>query len=322
MKTPSHPAILRHVTEPAQGVIGRGVVAKGLQKSYGPVKAVRGIDLVVQAGETVALLGPNGAGKTTTIDMVLGLSRPDSGKVNVFGLAPPDAVRAGLVGGMLQVGSLVSDLTVRELVSMVASLYPKPLPVAGVLQSTGLAEISERRTQDLSGGQTQRVRFAVAVVGDPELLVLDEPTVALDVEGRREFWASMRAVAARGKTVLFATHYLEEADAFADRVVLVARGKVVADGTPNEIKAKVGSRTIRARLPGVDVSELTSLPGVASADRRGDDVVLSCRDSDVALRALLGRYEGARDIEVRGGSLEDAFIELTSEEGAELEGAR
>jgi ABC-2 type transport system ATP-binding protein len=322
LKTPSHPAILRHVTEPAQGVIGRGVVAKGLQKSYGPVKAVRGIDLVVQAGETVALLGPNGAGKTTTIDMVLGLSRPDSGKVNVFGLAPPDAVRAGLVGGMLQVGSLVSDLTVRELVSMVASLYPKPLPVAGVLQSTGLAEISERRTQDLSGGQTQRVRFAVAVVGDPELLVLDEPTVALDVEGRREFWASMRAVAARGKTVLFATHYLEEADAFADRVVLVARGKVVADGTPNEIKAKVGSRTIRARLPGVDVSELTSLPGVASADRRGDDVVLSCRDSDVALRALLGRYEGARDIEVRGGSLEDAFIELTSEEGAELEGAR
>ena len=310
------------MTEPAQGVIGRGVVAKGLQKSYGPVKAVRGIDLVVQAGETVALLGPNGAGKTTTIDMVLGLSRPDSGKVNVFGLAPPDAVRAGLVGGMLQVGSLVSDLTVRELVSMVASLYPKPLPVAGVLQSTGLAEISERRTQDLSGGQTQRVRFAVAVVGDPELLVLDEPTVALDVEGRREFWASMRAVAARGKTVLFATHYLEEADAFADRVVLVARGKVVADGTPNEIKAKVGSRTIRARLPGVDVSELTSLPGVASADRRGDDVVLSCRDSDVALRALLGRYEGARDIEVRGGSLEDAFIELTSEEGAELEGAR
>jgi ABC-2 type transport system ATP-binding protein len=311
-------ASLRHVTVLAQdGSVAKGIVARGLRKSYGHVKAVRGIDLVVPAGETVALLGPNGAGKTTTIDMILGLSRPDAGEVRVFGLPPAEAVRAGLVGGMLQVGSLVRDMTVRELVSMVAALYPHPLPVDEVLKAAGLSEIEGRHTQDLSGGQAQRVRFAVAVVGGPELLVLDEPTVALDVEGRRDFWAAMRAVAARGKTVLFATHYLEEADAYADRVVLIAKGRIVADGTPNEIKARVRTRTIRATLPGPSVAELSALAGVAAADRRGDDVVLQCSDSDLALRALLSAYSDAREIEVRGGSLEDAFIELTAEETEE-----
>jgi ABC-2 type transport system ATP-binding protein len=297
---------------------GRGVAATGLYKSYGPVRAVRGVNLVVPAGQTVALLGPNGAGKTTTIDIILDLLRPDAGQVSVFGMTPAGAVRAGLVGGMLQVGSLTRDLTVRELVRMVAGLYPSPLRVDEVLKATGLTDIGGRYTQDLSGGQSQRVRFAMAVVGDPALLVLDEPTVALDVEARREFWASMRAVAAQGKTVLFATHYLEEADAFADRVVLMARGQVVADGTPNEVKARVGTRTIRATLPGPSVAELASLPGVAGAERRGDDVVLQCSDSDVALRGLLSRYPDARDIEVRGGSLEEAFLELTSEEAEQV----
>jgi ABC-2 type transport system ATP-binding protein len=290
----------------------RGVVASGLHKSYGPVKAVRGVDLVVPPGQTVALLGPNGAGKTTTIDMVLGLLKPDAGEISVFGLPPDGAVHSGLVGGMLQVGSLTRDLRVRELVSMVAGLYPAPLRVDEVLTATGLDEVAGRYTQDLSGGQAQRVRFAMALVGNPALLVLDEPTVALDVEARREFWASMRAVAAQGKTVLFATHYLEEADNFADRVVLMARGQVVADGTPNEVKAKVGTRTIRATLPGPPAALLASLPGVAGADRRGDDVVLQCTDSDMALRALLLQYPDAHDIEVRGGNLEEAFLELTS----------
>ena len=306
-------ASLADVVGAAQGdIAAHGVVATGLHKAYGPVKALSGVDLEIPAGQTVALLGPNGAGKTTTIDIVLGLLRPDAGEVKVFGLPPGAAVRAGLVGGMLQVGSLVRDMTVRELVSMVGGLYPRPLCVDEVLEATGLLEISGRYTQDLSGGQAQRVRFAIAVVGDPALLVLDEPTVALDVEARREFWASMRGVAARGKTVLFATHYLEEADAFADRVVLMARGRVVADGTPNEVKAKVGTRTIRATLPGPSVAELVALPGVAAAERRGDDVVLQCTDSDLALRALLSRFGEARGIEVRGGSLEEAFVELTS----------
>jgi ABC-2 type transport system ATP-binding protein len=291
-----------------------GVVVSGLRKSFGDVKAVQGVDIAIGAGSTVALLGPNGAGKTTTIDMVLGLQRPDAGRISVFGRTPTAAVKAGLVGGMLQVGSLVKDLTIRELVKMVAGLYPKPLDVDEVLQIAGIADIAERRTNKLSGGQAQRVRFAIALVADPDLLVLDEPTAALDVEGRRDFWASMRAVAARGKTVLFATHYLEEADAYADRVVLMARGKVVADGSPADIKAKVGSRTITADFPGADAAALGSLPGVSAVETRADGVILRCSDSDAALRALLPAFPDARNIEVRGGSLEEAFIELTGAE--------
>ncbi|HUC12876.1 MAG TPA: ABC transporter ATP-binding protein, partial [Acidimicrobiales bacterium] len=210
-------------------VDAQGVVISGLHKSFGEVKAVQGVDISIAPSSTVALLGPNGAGKTTTIDMLLGLQRPDAGRITVFGRTPTDAVKAGLVGGMLQVGSLVKDLTIRELVKLVAGLYPKSLDVEEALQIAGIADIADRRTNKLSGGQAQRVRFAIALVADPELLVLDEPTAALDVEGRRDFWASMRGVAARGKTVLFATHYLEEADAYADRVVLMARGRVVAD---------------------------------------------------------------------------------------------
>jgi len=294
--------------------VGEGVVLVGLRKSFGNVRAVRGVDITIRRGETVALLGPNGAGKTTTIDMLLGLLPPDAGRVSVLGHSASEAVRAGLVGGMLQVGSLLRDLSVRELVSMVASLYPNPLDVSAVLATAGLSEVAGRRTQALSGGQSQRVRFAISLVGNPELLVLDEPTAALDVEGRRDFWASMRGVAASGKTVLFATHYLEEADAYADRVILMARGKVVADGTPTEIKARVGARTVRATSPGAQPEQLEKLPGVSAAEVHGDGVILRCTSSDSALRAFLAAYPMARDIEVRGGSLEEAFIELTTDD--------
>jgi ABC-2 type transport system ATP-binding protein len=291
-----------------------GIVLSRLSKSYGNVRAVRSVDLMIAPGETVALLGPNGAGKTTTIDMVLGLTRPDSGSVSLFGMSPAQAVAAGVIGGMLQTGSLIEQLTVRELVTMVASLYPHPLGVDEVLQLTGTAEFADRLSTRLSGGQTARVRFAIALVADPDLLLLDEPTAAMDVEARREFWATMRAVAARGKTVIFATHYLEEADAFADRIVLLARGEVVADGPATEIKAKVGGRTIRATLPGAGVAELAALPGVTNAERHGDAVILTCADSDAALRALLGGFLAARDIEVHGSGLEEAFLALTADE--------
>ena len=221
-----------------------GIRVRGLVKSYrgpqGPIRAVRGIDVSIAVGETVALLGPNGAGKSTTIDILLGLARPDVGTVSVFGLSPREAVDAGFVGAMLQTGGLIRDLSVRELVAMIASLYPDPMDVAEALEVTGLTAIAGQRTHKLSGGQTQRVRFALAIVCNPDLLVLDEPTVALDVEGRREFWSIMREFAARGKTVLFATHYLEEADANADRAVLMAHGRIVADGPTTEIKARRG----------------------------------------------------------------------------------
>jgi ABC-2 type transport system ATP-binding protein len=289
------------------------VVLSNLSKSYRDVQAVRSIDLTIAPGETVALLGPNGAGKTTTIDMVLGLTRPDSGTVSLFGMSPGEAAAAGVVGGMLQTGSLVDYLSVRELVSMVASLYPRPLDVDDALALSGCAEFADRRTTKLSGGQAQRVRFAIALVADPDLLLLDEPTAALDVEARRDFWSSMRAVAARGKTVIFATHYLEEADAFADRIVLLAHGSVVADGPPGEIKARVGGRTIRATLPDVDPHSLRALPGVVGAERRGDAVILTCTDAEAALRALLDRFPSAADVEVRGAGLEDAFLALTAD---------
>ncbi len=292
---------------------------RGLVKTFrgadGPIRAVRGVEITIAAGETVALLGPNGAGKSTTIDMLLGLLRPDEGSVSVFGRPPSEAVAHGAVGGMLQTGDLIRDLTVRELVAMMASLYPAPLDVEEALELAGIKEISAQRTNKLSGGQTQRVRLAVALVSDPQLLVLDEPTVALDVEGRRAFWATMRASAARGKTIVFATHYLEEADAYADRAVLIAHGAIVADGPTTEIKAMVGTRTIRATLPGVPLDALEALAGVASAERRGDAMSLRCTDSDAAIRALLAAHPHARDIEIAAAGLEQAFLALTGDGG-------
>jgi len=297
-------------------VTSDGIVLEGLAKSYGDVHAVRGIDVTVSRGETVALLGPNGAGKSTTIDILLGLLAPDAGTASVFGMAPTDAVDRGAVGAMLQTGGLIRDLRVGELVAMMASFYPSPLPVDEVLGLTGTEAIAGQLTQQLSGGQTQRVRFALALVANPELLVLDEPTVALDVEGRREFWTTMREFAARGKTILFATHYLEEADAYADRAVLMAHGRVVADGPTTEIKALVGTRTIRATLPEFPLERLERLAGVAHAERRGEAVVLTCSDSDAAIRALLAEAPGARDIEIVGAGLEEAFLRLTGEAAA------
>jgi ABC-2 type transport system ATP-binding protein len=297
--------------------VSTGVVLGGLAKSFGEVHAVRGVDLEIAPGETVALLGPNGAGKSTTIDMLLGLQEPDAGTVSVFGKPPRAAVDHGAVGAMLQTGALIRDVAVRELIAMMASLYPQPLPVENVIELTGIGDIADRRTQKLSGGETQRVRFAVALVSNPELLVLDEPTVAMDVESRHAFWSAMRTFAAGGKTILFATHYLEEADAYADRVVLMAHGAVVADGPPGEIKAMVGTRTIRATLPDAPLERLERLSGVAHAERRGEAVVLSCTDSDAAIRALLATFADARDIEITGAGLEQAFLTLTGGESRE-----
>jgi ABC-2 type transport system ATP-binding protein len=311
---------------------GAGIVLSRLSKSYGNVHAVRSVDLAITPGETVAILGPNGAGKTTTIEMVLGLTRPDSGTVTLFGKSPAQAVAAGAVGGMLQTGALVEYLSVRELVTMVASVYPRPLPVEQAMRLAGVTEFAERRTNKLSGGQTQRVRFAIALVSNPDLFMLDEPTAAVDVEGRREFWASIRAVAAEGKTVIFATHYLEEADAYADRIVLMARGRIVADGPATEIKAKVSGRIIRATIPvagpadpagPADTAALAALPSVTNAERHGEAVILTCADSDLTLRALLSRFPAARDIEVAGAGIEEAFMALTADDNDdELEKVR
>jgi ABC-2 type transport system ATP-binding protein len=301
-----------HLTIPVSEATGTAVTLHGLRKSFGDVIAVDGVDLVVAPGEVVALLGPNGAGKTTTIEMLLGLRKPDGGTARVFDLDPHVAVRTGRVGAMMQTGGLVGDVSVREVVHLIASMHSAPLSVERALDLAGINDLASRKIKTLSGGQRQRVLFALAVVPDPDLIVLDEPTVAMDVESRRAFWSAMRVLAADGRSVLFATHYLEEADANADRIVLLARGTVVADGPATQIKATVDVRRIRCTLEEPDSERLARLPGVRTVDVHGNAVTLACSDADTALRALLAAEPNARDFEVSGADLEDAFLALTS----------
>ncbi len=315
-----HRPVARHPGRHPTGAAGDGAAVRlsNVHKSFGAVHAVRGVDLVIAPGEVVAFLGPNGAGKSTTVDVLLGLTTADTGTVRIFGADPVSAVQAGQVGAMLQGGALLPDVTVRELVSVFAALHRRPIPVDRALELAGISDIAGTRTTKLSGGQAQRVRYALALVPDPDLLVLDEPTVAMDVEVRRSFWASMRSFTEQGRTVLFTTHYLEEADAFADRVVVLADGVVVADGTGSEIKASVAGRTVSVVLDGVTDSAAAELPGVAAVERSGGRLLLRCNDSDACLRALVGSYPEAHDIEVAAGNLEDAFLQLThrgSQEG-------
>jgi ABC-2 type transport system ATP-binding protein len=295
---------------PADRQLTAAVELRGLHKRYGQVHAVRGVDLSIRPGEIVALLGPNGAGKSTTIDMLLGLSRPDAGAVRLHGCTPAQAIAAGQVGALLQSGGLLPDLTVAESVRLVAGLHVDPLPVADVLGRAGIADLAGRRVGRLSGGQQQRVKFAMALVPEPDLLVLDEPTTGMDVVARRSFWQLLRVEAGRGRTVLFATHYLEEADAYADRVVLLRDGQVIADGSAAQVKSFASGRTVRATLPGADQVALAALPGVRSVELRGETVLMSCDDSDSALRALLASTPAA-DVEVTAADLEDAFVALT-----------
>jgi ABC-2 type transport system ATP-binding protein len=287
---------------------------RGLTKHFGAVAAVDGIDLTVERGEVVAFLGPNGAGKTTTIDMVLGLSTPTAGTVEVLGRHPHDAVAHGLVAAVLQTGGLLKDLTVAETVELTAGLFRATgTGLTGqVLERAGLTALADRRVGLCSGGEQQRLRFALALLPDPELLVLDEPTTGMDVESRRAFWAAIRQDTRQGRTVLFATHYLDEADAYADRIVLVRHGTIVAEGSPARLKAMASGRTVRATLPGADQARLAGLPGVTAVEVRGDTVLLQTHDSDAVLRRLLTETD-ARDVEVTSRNLEDAFVALTSD---------
>jgi ABC-2 type transport system ATP-binding protein len=289
------------------------IALRGIHKSFGSVQAVRGIDLDVASGEIVAFLGPNGAGKTSTIDIILGLSQPNAGSVSVYGMPPRQAISRGLVSAVMQTGGLLKDLTVRETAQYTASLFVQATPVEEALKRAGIADIGDRRVGKCSGGEQQRLRFAMALLSDPELLILDEPTTGMDVEGRRGFWAAIRQDAAQGRTVLFATHYLEEADAYADRIILLRHGQIVADGTSAEVKAMAAGRTVRATLPGAAPAELSALPGAESVEVRGDTVWVHSSDSDAVARYLLTRTQ-ARDLEITTRGLEDAFIALTSDD--------
>ncbi|HEY8980651.1 MAG TPA: ABC transporter ATP-binding protein [Streptomyces sp.] len=285
-------------------------------KAYGEVRAVDGLTLSLRPGETVALLGPNGAGKSTTLDLLLGLKTPDTGSVRLFGTTPREAIVAGKVGAMLQSGGLMDDVTVAELVRLACDLHPRPYRPSDVMTRAGITQIADRKVNKLSGGQAQRVRFAFATAGDSDLIVLDEPTTGMDVTTRQGFWATMREQADQGRTVLFATHYLEEADAIADRVLVLHRGRLLADGTAAEIKAKAGARRISFDLDGDMPPTLRDLPFLTSLDVSGRTVRIQSTDADATVHALYGTGVYPRNLEVAGLGLEQAFVAITEAEEA------
>ena len=281
-------------------------------KRYGPLQALDGLDLELHAGQVLALLGPNGAGKTTAIGLLLGLLAPDSGRAELFGLAPTSLQARRGIGVMLQTAGVPDTLKVRELVALTCSYYPDPRPVEECLALAGLQELGERRYGRLSGGQQRRVQFAMAICGRPRLLFLDEPTTGLDIDARQVLWQAIRDLAAQGCGVLLTTHYLEEAEALADHVMVVDRGRIMAEGTVQEMRARVARRLIRciSSLPEGDVAQW---PQVQDATRNGEHLDIVAEEAEVVVRRLLAADPLLSELEVRRAGLADAFLHLTTE---------
>ncbi len=284
---------------------------RGVRKHYGDVEALRGVDLKVRSGEVLALLGPNGAGKTTSVGLLLGLLKPTAGDVRLFGGDPQSTAAKVRVGAMLQISGVPATLKVREHLELFASYYPAPLPVARALEVAELVEVADRPYGKLSGGQKQRLHFALALVGNPDLLFLDEPTTGLDVSSRRAFWRQVRDFIGSGRTVVLTTHYLEEADALADRIVVVDHGTVIAEGTPAEIKSRTAGRRVHA-VTGLEPELIRSLDGVVSVERNGAALEILTSRAEAVVLELLQRDPDLRDLEVGGAGLEDAFLALTN----------
>jgi len=287
------------------------VELQAARKRFGHVEALRGVDLGIGGGEVVALLGPNGAGKTTAISLMLGLRRPTSGRARLLGLDPTDRRARSRCGAMLQESGVSGALTVREVVTLFGAYYPTPLATDRVLALAGLAEVARTRVGTLSSGQRQRVFFALAVCGNPDVLFLDEPTAAMDVEGRRVFLDTLRSFAGEGRTLILTTHHLDEADALAGRIVVIDHGVVVADAAPAQLKARIGTKRVTFRAAGAEkVSGLEGLP-VAHVTVDGGRVTFVTSEPEAVLRALFERHVPIRDLEVTGATLEQAFLTLT-----------
>lgn len=282
----------------------------GVSKKYGDIRALRDVTLDVHAGEVVALLGPNGAGKTTAVKLLLGLAAASAGTVTVFGGDPRHPANRTRTGAMLQVGRVPETLRVREHIDLFSSYYPSPLPVAETIHAAGLEGLEKRPFGELSGGQKQRLLFALAICGNPDLLFLDEPTVGMDVEARRILWDQVRELVARGKTVLLTTHYLQEADALADCIVVIQHGTIIAEGTPTDIKARTAGRQVRCvtQLP---IATVCSIPGVREARSDRGAFVIHTAEAEAVVRELMTRDPNLRDLEVSNGGLEEAFLALT-----------
>jgi ABC-2 type transport system ATP-binding protein len=283
---------------------------------YGSIAALTDVSLALEPGRVTALLGPNGAGKTTIVRLLTGLSRPTQGTARLFGGDPQAMTGRRRMGVMLQTARVPETLKVREHIHLFSSYYPRPLPLSTVLLMAGLESVADRRYGNLSGGQKQRVQFALAICGNPELLFLDEPTVGMDVEARRLFWQTVRDLAAAGRAILLTTHYLEEADALANRVVVINRGRVIADGRPDEIKAHAAGKQISCRTQ-LTREALSALPGVTRVDTEGDGVRLITAEAEVTVRALLLQDATVAGLEIRSAGLEEAFLALTSADAAE-----
>ncbi len=284
----------------------------GVSHRYGPVLALDQVDLEVRPEEILAVLGPNGAGKTTAISILLGALRAQQGEARVFGANPDHPKVRARRGAMLQISGLLPTLTVQEHLDLFRAYYPAPLPLDRLLRMAGLQDLADRRFLKLSGGQKQRVMFALALCGDPELVFLDEPTAGLDLDGRRRLWREIRELRDRGRTAVLTTHYLEEADALADRILVLHRGKVIANGTPAEIKARTGGRLVRA-ITRIPPEEARMLPGVVEIRLRGQHLELLTSSAEELLREALVRDPGLSDLTVTGAGLEEAFLALTGE---------
>jgi ABC-2 type transport system ATP-binding protein len=292
------------------------VVARldGVSKNYGDVRALRNVNFTVSAGHVVALLGPNGAGKTTAVKLLLGLMQPNSGKARVFGGDPTNPQNRMRTGAMLQVGRVPETLRVREHIDLFSSYYPNPMPMEEVLAAAGLEKLRDRKFGDLSGGQRQRTLFALAICGNPDLLFLDEPTVGLDVEARRALWEEIRRLVERGKTVLLTTHYLEEADALADRIAVINQGEIIAEGTPAEIKSQTSGKRIRC-ITALSLASLLQIPGVSDVRQDREAVEIHAREAEPVVRALLARDASLAGLEISSAGLEEAFLALTQDAG-------
>lgn len=295
----------------------------GVTHRYGTRTTLENIELRVTRGEAVALLGPNGAGKSTTISLLLGLLKPERGEIEVLGTSPRRALAEGRVGAMLQTGlgsGLPPGVRVEETLRLVRRLYRRPAPFDVTVDRAGIASLLGRQTTALSGGEAQRVRFAIAIAGDPELVFLDEPTAAMDVESRRAFWRIIRDFGEQGRTILFATHHLHEADQTADRVVVMNQGRIVADGTGATLKTAVAMRRLRFVCDEPTGMDFDSLDSVTDVLFRGSNVVLDSLDSDATVRALVESGIAFRELEVVGADLEEAFLALTEDTDRQLEG--
>ncbi|MGI4855181.1 MAG: ABC transporter ATP-binding protein [Janthinobacterium lividum] len=277
---------------------------------YGSHTALQGLSLTLKPGEVVALLGPNGAGKTTAVKLMLGLLQPTEGTAKIFGQSPSERSTRQRIGAMLQVARVPETLAVGEYLDLFRSYYPHPLPMAHLVEITGLTGIEKRQFKDLSGGQKQRMLFALALCGDPDLIFLDEPTLGMDIETRHNLWRQVRSFADRGKTVLLTTHYLEEADTLADRILVIADGVIVAEGTPSEIKSRAGGRKIRC-VTNISDHVLEALAGVRRVEHTGAGVTLTVESAEPVLRAMLAQDATLHSLEVSSPALEDAFLELT-----------